>query len=579
MSTKRPEWMDSSYLDKVLRVITTDEAALQRIGPNLTYDDFTPKGEIKSPHSRGRWIVGAVVVDHYKKYAQLLNGLLRTKSLEYIDSLSSNKTDTAKVEAYLKYLSTVPASGAEAVIDMFISYKESQLRGSVLQEMVELQASGQLTQELWHKLTQKAFGDVSAVTSAPTPTPWPEPLGGKALYGLAGDFVRLVEPQSEADPAALLLQFLTTFGSVVGRSPYYQHEENRHHTNLYMVLVGETSTSAKGTSWNHVRERFRQVDPDWASKRLLGGLSTGEGLVQMVRDPAEEYRPSKKQTMVVDPGELDKRTLAIEEEFSRVLKVCGREGNILSEILRQGWQSGDLNVITKGNALRATGAHISIIGHVTPEELRRKITETDQINGYANRFLWVCVRSSKKLPDGGHVNVKAAADLEERIQDAVEFGREVGRMRRTKEASVLWHAEYKRGIAEYTGVLGAVTARAAPQIVRLSILYALLDKCESIKRCHLEAALAAWKYCEDSARYIFGDALGDPVADKILAALRRSKDGLTRSQIYKSVFGSNLKSEEIDRALTTLQKYRLADMTSSRVPGQDKPTELWRARS
>ena len=39
----------------------------------------------------------------------------------------------------------------------------------------------------------------------PDAPPWPEPLGKAAFHGLAGDFVRLVEPHTEADPAALLL--------------------------------------------------------------------------------------------------------------------------------------------------------------------------------------------------------------------------------------------------------------------------------------------------------------------------------------------------------------------------------------
>ena len=48
--------------------------------------------------------------------------------------------------------------------------------------------------------------------------PWPESLDGDALSGLAGDVVRLIEPHSEADPAALLVQFLIAFGNAAGRA-------------------------------------------------------------------------------------------------------------------------------------------------------------------------------------------------------------------------------------------------------------------------------------------------------------------------------------------------------------------------
>jgi hypothetical protein len=46
-------------------------------------------------------------------------------------------------------------------------------------------------------------------------------LAPEALYGLAGEIVHRLEPHSEADPAALLVSTLATFGpwSVLARTP------------------------------------------------------------------------------------------------------------------------------------------------------------------------------------------------------------------------------------------------------------------------------------------------------------------------------------------------------------------------
>ena len=52
------------------------------------------------------------------------------------------------------------------------------------------------------------------------------------------------------------------------------------------------------------------------------------------------------------------------------------------------------------------------------------------------------------------------------------------------------------------------------------MLYALLDGSAVIRLEHLQAALAIWRYCEESARLIFGDKLGDPDADVILGGTR-----------------------------------------------------------
>ena len=85
---------------------------------------------------------------------------------------------------------------------------------------------------------------------------WPE-LSTDVYHGIAGDFVRAVEPHSEADPVALLIQFLTAFGNVVGRGPHFVAEADLHHTNIFACLVGETAKGKKGSSWGQVERVFK----------------------------------------------------------------------------------------------------------------------------------------------------------------------------------------------------------------------------------------------------------------------------------------------------------------------------------
>lgn len=75
--------------------------------------------------------------------------------------------------------------------------------------------------------------------------PFPQP-GVKCFHGLAGEFVGMIEPHTEADKTALLIQFLTYFGNITGRSAYYQVEADKHFTNLFCVLVGDTASGRKG---------------------------------------------------------------------------------------------------------------------------------------------------------------------------------------------------------------------------------------------------------------------------------------------------------------------------------------------
>ncbi len=170
---------------------------------------------------------------------------------------------------------------------------------------------------------------------------WPEPMDEAAFYGLAGAFVRLVLPESEADPQALLLTFLVGFGCMVGRGPSYRIEGTRHGVNLNTVLVGYTSDGRKGTATDRAEEMLRRVDPDFIAKRRKSGLSTGEGLTHQVRDPREEVVQIKEKNgearselQIVDAGEPDKRLFVVEGEFVRVLQQASRQGNILTSTLR-----------------------------------------------------------------------------------------------------------------------------------------------------------------------------------------------------------------------------------------------------
>src|SRR5262249_45330809 len=149
----------------------------------------------------------------------------------------------------------------------------------------------------------------------------------------------------------------------------------------------------------------------------------GQGLIWAVRDPIKESKPTKEggfHDVVVDTGEGDKRLLVVEEEFSQALKSMPLEGNILSAVVREAWDSGNLNPLTSGRKLKpvtAADAHISIIGHITKEELLRHLNATEQCNGFANRFLWLTVERSKQIPSPKGVPDSLIEPLVERLRD------------------------------------------------------------------------------------------------------------------------------------------------------------------
>ena len=76
---------------------------------------------------------------------------------------------------------------------------------------------------------------------------------------------------------------------------------------------------------------------------------------------------------------------------------------------------------------------------------------------------------------------------------------------------------------------------------------------------HPDAALALWKSCFESARFIFGASLGNPVADDIHAALVEAGPGsVTRGDMTRELFGRNRSRREIQQALAQLLENRRA---------------------
>jgi hypothetical protein len=401
---------------------------------------------------------------------------------------------------------------------------------------------------------------------------WPDRLADEAFHGVAGEFVRTIEPHSEADPAAVLLQLLVAFGSVVGGSPHFMVGATAHRLNEFLLVVGRSAKARKGTSLGEVRATLGTVDEVWERSRVLPGLSSGEGVIFHVRD--ERWGRNKKgEVELLDEGVADRRLLIIESEFASALKVMQREGNTLSPILRCAWDGVALGTLTKNCPLAATRSHVSVIGHVTEHDLHRFLSANDQANGFANRFLVCCARRSKVLPDGGVLPAEQAQRLNEKMRSAVEAARQIELMTRSAEASEIWRKVYPDLSREdEPGIFGSLIARAEAHALRLSMAYALLDGSEVIEAVHLRAALAVWEFCEDSIRYLFGDVLGDPTADVILQALRQKPEGLTRTDLSR-LFSGHKSADEVGRALESLKRLNRAEFQEKETDG--RPVELW----
>ncbi|MCL2122858.1 MAG: DUF6371 domain-containing protein [Desulfovibrionaceae bacterium] len=412
---------------------------------------------------------------------------------------------------------------------------------------------------------------------------WPK-FPFAACPGIVGDFVSLATRDSEADPAAVCVTMLARFAAEVygyaeGKGPYIHVGETLHPPRLFAVICGNSSKARKGTSLAPITKLFtREFCPasEISAMKLPlpargsgGPLSTGEGLAFQVRDESEEERERRRKMNpnepIRDPG--DKRLMIQDEEFASGLACTKREGNTLSMGLRCFWDSGDYAPLTKSNPIRVKNAHICIITHITMQELAVALADVQAFNGFGNRFLWICARRSKLIPEPSRMPVEELAPMQNELWRLVAQAQKFGLITMSAGARAQWASVYPDLSREHSGLAGSIINRAEAQTLRLALIYALLDGRNQIEERHLDAALALWRYAQESALYIFGDRSADPLEEKILEALKQGP--LTATEL-SAVFSRNISKDRLQPLLQQLEAQQRISITKVKGTGRPK---------
>ena len=337
-----------------------------------------------------------------------------------------------------------------------------------------------------------------AVPKEPEGIVAPPPMDERAYHGLAGEIVAALAPVSESNLEAILVNVLVAFGVAVGRRAHTLAGLTRHYLNEYALLIGQSGLG-KGGWWDPVVELFRRAYPEMVSQGLLSGLSSAEGLITAVRDKtvkrtAVKYKgklTGDYEEEVEDWGGDDKRKLCVETEFGGTLINMARSGNTLSALLRKAWESGDLATTTKF-PLKASGAHIGMVAHVTPDDLHQHLTPYEMANGLMNRFLIVHLTRRQLLPHGGRpVGLSPLVAL---LHQVLAHSVTLSLIDREPEANYMWEQVYGPLVEHRDGVAGKVIQRRRAHVLRLSATYAAFDGLPKVNTEHLMEALAVWQF-------------------------------------------------------------------------------------
>jgi len=379
---------------------------------------------------------------------------------------------------------------------------------------------------------------------------WPV-MDKRAYHGLAGVFVGLASENSEADPAAILITFLVRFAVEVGSGPTLFIGDTKHRARFAGVIVGASSKARKGTSGKPIDRLFGPIEGK--ARYSPGPFSSGEGIIHAVRDKVMKWDEKKQVEVIADPGIEDKRLFILDEEFAGAMAQTKREGNTLSMVIRNAWDNGNLDPLTKTSKTTATNAHVGWISHITTAELHSRLTDSETLNGFANRILWVCARRSKIVPLPEPMDSNKLEAIRQQVIERITYFRnqDFVKIVMGAEAREAWVNKYYVDLTkDNPGLIGCVINRAEAQVARLSMLYCLLDGKTTMSIDHLESALALWRYCEASARYIFHGRQTDGIAEKVLEALAAKP--LTGTELFR-LFNNNVRKPKLQDTLSELK--------------------------
>jgi len=367
-----------------------------------------------------------------------------------------------------------------------------------------------------------------------------------------GETVRKISPYTEADPAAILASLLGLFGAMAGDNAWVRVGGARHPARIWPLIIGKTGSGRKGTSLAEARTAahgWSTYAANYARSRVVSGLASGEGLIAALGGAIGSAAGDAEQQVAAPDGKLT----VVETEFARVLAAAKRDGSTLGPILRQLWDDGAASILTRAAPLSVQHAHVAVIAHITPQELRLRLAEADLAGGTLNRFLLIASERPHLIPH----EARSRADLAEPaewIGKALEGARFAGgEVHRDKAAEALWEEVYAALCDEEPdGQLGAVLARGPAYTMRLALAYALADQDGAIRPHHLLAGLAVWQYAAATARRQFPDTSRDDV-DRLARFIEQAPAGRSKTEISK-LFGGNRNADQLRQLVGDLER-------------------------
>jgi hypothetical protein len=394
-------------------------------------------------------------------------------------------------------------------------------------------------------------------------------MGHAAGYGIAARFVEAIFQSTELERVALLLQTLSAVGCMMGRNAFYSNGLTSHYPNVNSIIVREHNNEPTDSTSTIVRELVRSIDPVWSKSHARSGLLASQQYVDLVRDPIyEQIGPAENsRPKLLSPGSRYKSVFVL-ESIGSLLGFNGRKGEDLQNNIGYSYMGLPVWKSTGSRIFCATDATITINSVALRKDLEILMLSKNRIAEIGQFFLWSCIPQSAPCQITISDIAVVVRKFSQLFRRAIDFAKQHRQIRISQDAEYSLSNIRSTYMHHRAGLYGLITDYAESHILRLALIFALLDQSPTISAQHLQAANAIWAYCDQSCQILFGTLSGCTLADKIELIIRNSgPSGISRTKLNNSL-GRNFTRDQINYAIAYLESSEL--IVTQRNPGKGR---------
>jgi len=378
--------------------------------------------------------------------------------------------------------------------------------------------------------------------------------------GLFADYRDLVAETTEAPNTYHYACFAQVLGATLARRLYVYHAR-RLFPNFYICLVGKTAVSRKDTAWYRARrfldDLHTEENPENPQFQIIPGIGSAEGLLDAL-------------------GGERKVVVVTESELLSLLAKARQEGlsNLIPKLTSL-YDCPDRETLkTRQRAVECHEPFLSISSSTTSAWLQKALTEKDIYGGFANRFIFVSGDPKAPLPFPPKMDPAKYNALLSRINNVRLWATNLAQQAQGGELDVL--EETKAQFADYYSAyhkrcaVESLPATLIPRVQtfiwKLALLYAAMDNSQVLLPKHLEPAILAGDYFEQSVLQVFhtfATGQGRETENQILCYLRQKKEPVTERNLYR---GLGLSAKDLLNAVNPLVQVGLIRQDGHRSP-------------